>query len=205
MTTVLHAGAGFGLAGFKGDLPEIQFAIVMPDILMDSARMQREHNKIARASMKTVLLIHHRTRMPLHFRQDARHRYQHKERTPAYKAIKRAEHHKTTDLVKTGQTKSRFSVIRPKITVTGSAATEAGIKGRAYYDWPFPTTRDNHPSKVTIEQMGKEFATFTANEMFEVAEQFRDEYVGRLVLMLATRPRQKQIYGRKLSKLVLGL
>lgn len=181
-------------------LPEIQFTIIIPDWLLGTKRMEILHNKISKAAMTEVLLRHHKQRMPGHFKQSARQKYRHRPRNEIYKFRKRQKFRSILDIVKTGRTKRRFTMIKPLIQIGGSGTDSKGIRGRAFYRFPFPAAKDNKPQSVTTDQLAKELSTILREEREQIAEQYGQAFMTLLFDELETRPRIRKKIAPKLQQ-----
>ena len=181
-------------------VPSIHATLEATFAFVDSARMRRIHEKAVRNAITDTLLKHWRKRVPQHFKQNARTRYDHDERKAPYKKIKRRQHHSITDLVKTGRTKFAMTTRKPRVQFGGGAGLRsslgAGTRGRIFLSFPFPTSRDNFtPGGVRIAQMAKEISTWTSDEVQQAAREFQLSYQEHLILLLARSPRLKKKFG----------
>jgi hypothetical protein len=182
------------LRAFRGSVSRTLFSIAVsvPERPGDVAR--RHWNRFCREAMQECLQTHHRERIPLHFRQDARYRYGYKDRTARYRAAKRKRYKSTRDLVKTGASERRMKregqiivggaaegskrpisgKLRLMFDFTQTAAFEfSQMKrfkqaGRGWYD----SAAGRRAAGVTIADMHREVQQMTPQERRAFAEQY---------------------------------
>lgn len=177
------------------------------ELLLGNA--SRAHNKIAKDTLRRVLLTHATRRIPLHFTRPAHQRYGYAQRSARYRVIKQKKYHSTIDLVMTGRTKDAMSTQRT-ITVGGTAAG-GNLRGDLKLRFPFGAAaqqawarrakgkskgaplsararRDGKP-RVTIAQMRKEIATIAPAEVSEINHELRDRYVDLVKTTTGARQR----------------
>lgn len=170
---------------------------------------RRHWNRIVKEAMEACLKTHHKERIPLHFRQDARHKYSYKERSLRYRKRKRLKWHTTRDLVKTGASEQRMK--REGQIVIGGAAegSKKPIVGRLRLKFDFAQseqfkrsqvkrfTRTVQPhfsrttAGVTIADMHREVQRFTPQERKEFAEQLLAEIMKRYNAFQGSRQRKR--------------
>ena len=168
----------------------------------------RAHNKAGKEALHKELVLHHATRIPQHFKQAARGKYQYQPRTPGYKAKKKEVFRSITDLVRTGRT-ARWVRTMHQIRIGGTIAgrltknpknmtmrvTNPALVGNLIMRFPFPVSRDNsNPRGVTIRQMADEITAVTQAEQAEIVAGFAKTYAAELNKYRGDR---KLIYGRK--------
>ena len=184
-------------------LPVLTAILELPEMLDPdgpaNSRVNRIHSRAVKTSLRRTLGLHHKVRIPQHFRRDARHRYRYHERKRVTKRIKRKRYHSITDLVKTGATKRKMIAGFESIRVGGS--TEGGtVTGTMRLRFPFPTSNEWRGDGVTPDKMAEEIARFTDEETKQVANQFKAFYVDEINKNLTSRRVRKRIAGR-LSRL----
>lgn len=185
--------------GIKGRLhPQLGVMISIPDPIMNTARGIAMHNRISRQAATKVLQHHHIRRMPGHFRQTNRGKYDHRERTKAWKRQKRKRFNSITDLVASGRSRDYMMATYPRVRFSGNPAKV--LEAYLRYRWPFPVSRDvKDPRRVTIDQMSKEIASWTTSEMQDAINLYRDTWVKLWEKELAKRPKWKKQLGPKLA------
>jgi len=171
-------------------IPRMEIVIEMPAILDDAARFARDHNRFVKESLGRELKIHHKKRIRLHFRQDARSKYGHKPRKPGYMKFKRQVFKSARDLVMTGLSERKFKAGYDKLSLSGKAV-DGKVTGTLTYKWAFDLSRRNTGPQfrsrsrsrgiptagVTVQQMSAEMEMFTESERNEVANSFTAEYM----------------------------
>jgi hypothetical protein len=181
-----YANPGAG----PGPMPYLSITLSIPQRPYDI--VTRHWNRIVKEAMRKALDRHHKTRIPLHFKQEARHRYRYKERGIKYRAWKRKKYHSTRDLVKTGASERRMR--NEKQIIIGGAA-EGGkkpIEGKLRLKFNFTQTASFKASQkkrfiktergwydnskirggVTIADMKREIQAFTPEERRQFADDF---------------------------------
>lgn len=172
----------------------------------------RAHNLAGKEALRDELVRHHRERIPLHFRQNARDRYRYKKRSDVYLAIKRRKTHSTTDLVYSGATKSMvrgLGMVRIGGTMTGSTykngakagqvRAEAGLSGHLVMQIPFSIGyRDSaDPSRVHSADIADEITRVRDDEEREMAAGFERTYMRRLEYYGERGQRRRRIFGAR--------
>lgn len=150
-------------------------------------------NKIGKEVLTEELENHLVNRIPGHFNQSARHKYEHKSRTAGYRAAKLKKFRSIIDLVKTGGTKNAMRVGRIQIggTISGTAAAGPGLKGSLILRFPFPTDEERKPGKITAADMADEITRWTRDEEREAAINIRNNHVRKLRAVDMGRKRRK--------------
>ncbi len=183
-------------------IPRMEIVIDMPAILDDGARFKRDHNRWVKAALGREMKIHHKKRIRLHFRQDARSKYGYKPRKPGYLKMKRRVFRSARDLVMTGISEKKFKAGYDKLSLSGKAV-DGKVTGTLLYKWPFDLSRRNNGSSrrsrsrgvptagVTVQQMSAEMEAFTEPERNEVAVSFTAEYMRLMNAGLKPRVRKK--------------
>lgn len=176
-------------------VPDVGFVMTFPDWLMQSARLTRIHNTVSKLALRRVLMKHHKERIPDHFKQTNRNKYDHKERSSRTKAYKRRKFGSITDLVKTGRTRQSMTATRPQVQIGGSGATV--MTGKMFMRFPFSVDLSPGTGKtVTPAVMAAEIARWTETEAQEAAEDYRNFYVDEFEKATANSPRlRKQTQG----------
>jgi hypothetical protein len=190
-------------------LPANTYTFEYPDVLNDTQGVHRLHNKVGKEAMRQELLNHHRKRIPLHFDQNNRTKYNHMPRKEGYKFRKYKKFRSRTDLVATGRTKDAMRRMY-QLRIGGTASGETGLRGQLILRFPFTQTavfqqsqkkRYGKPREqrrvavgVTIDQMRKEISTVIAAEQREIATNLGANYTKLLNNELASRPRIKKYF-----------
>lgn len=185
----------------------MRISIEAPEPLLTDGGFVRLHNQVAKTALREEAVKHWKNRIPGHFDPRARGKYGHMKRKPKYEAIKQRIFGHITDLVLTGQTRSKITKTQPEIRVGGQAygSTRAGglnltmtmrlpfgveaqraiaKKARAGIRHDGPRT-----SGVTIAQMKTELAAITEDERRAIAASFRQRYLELLNKELRSRPK----------------
>lgn len=98
-------------------IPNLQVLIQMPAPMIQSAAGKKCHDNAVKASLKETLMDYWRGKWRDHFRQDARGRYDYKERAASYKKIKRKEMKSSRDLVYRGKTELTTTHTIPSFSI----------------------------------------------------------------------------------------
>lgn len=190
-------------------LPNLFFTFEYPDVLNDTQGVQRLHNKVGKEALRLELINHHKKRLPLHFDQNNRSKYNHKPRKEKYKYAKYIKYRSATDLVASGRTKQAMTKSNPTPVIGGTASGASGLSGKIKYRFPFTQTEKFQQSQkkryskkpqerkrvspgVTIEQMRKEISTINTSEQREIAASLKERYAKLLAKELKNRPKMKK-------------
>jgi len=175
--------------GFLGiEMPEIGFVVFAPEPLSDSARFLRLHTKIMRNVLRTVLMEHHRDRLPKHFQRGAKERYGYRQRTAATNRIKQAKYKHDVELVGSGRTRRSMLNTFPKVQISGKG--NHVLEGRVRYRFPFPISRDAQNQRhITMAEMGKEISKIRTDEKIAMVNRFAELYAAELRYELKSRPK----------------
>lgn len=171
-------------------LPDI--SMVLPAVLDSGTRFARDHNRWCKEALREEAEHHHNVRIKKrHFRQSARHEYQHDPRKPRYLAVKAARYRSLTDLIKTRGTRKKFSAGWDTIRI-GGKATQGRLHLTMRYRFPFPVSEKMPPSvNVTPKVMAREISTFSGREYGEIFSGFAKRYLGKLNRGLKPRVRKR--------------
>lgn len=172
-------------------IPEVGFVMEMPDWLASSARLRRIHNQASKEAARRTLAKHHKKRIPDHFKQTNRSKYDHKARSARTKAYKKKKFGSITDLVKTGRTKQSMTATSPQIQVGGTASSI--MTGTMFMRFPFPVELEvRKPYSVTAAVMAEEIARWTETEAQSAADDYRNFYVEEFEKLTENSPRLKK-------------
>jgi len=141
------------------------------------------------------MLLHWKNRIPNHFKQTNRNKYDHAERTEYTKALKRQRHGSITDLVKTGATRDHMTSFRPKIRIGGAAVNKEGtglLSLTMELRFPFPVRFDTSERGVNMIQMASEIARWTDDEIKDAANDFAKVFAVEFGLLIARAPKIKK-------------
>lgn len=173
-------------------LPNIGLTILMPEPFSSSTRVRRLHNKVSKEAGKDVMLEHWRETMPKHFRATNRQRYKHVPRDSSYKVKKLRRYKSRTDLVKTGETKARMTMVRPKIQIGGSALGDKGMRVRGTISMPNRIRMKSGQRGVSVKQMITEIALWSDDEISRTATRFAQRYRVLMIEKLQSAPKLKK-------------
>lgn len=171
-------------------LPTMKCSVTVPANLMGMAA--RHHNKCIKTALRSVLVEHHRKRIPLHFQSSNRAKYGHMPRKPGYMRVKMRRYKSRTDLVKTGKTRNKFLLnadIRIGGSASGSKTSAPGVRGQLIMRFPFPANYDPPKARVNAAQMIKEISSWTDSEANEASQAFLDKYTQAVKDLIANSPR----------------
>lgn len=180
-------------------IPQIGATFSIPDALVDTARGRAVHAEITRRAAREAMIDHHHNVMPGHFQQTNRSKYDHKERSKAWKRNKRRRFHSITDLKASGRSRQLMLAAYPRIQFRGRAGDVMTAFMR--YRWPFPKPGKQNPRRVTIEDMNRELAAWTFEDIVRASEVFRDTFVEQWVQEMQRRPRWKKKIEPKLNEI----
>lgn len=174
-------------------IPKLTLAIAVPE--RPATLVKREHNRIAKDALRTVLETHHKKRIPGHFEHSAHSKYGYKPRSPKYIRYKVKAFKTGDDLVMSGATQQKM-IREPQFVMSGAAegaqkklggkivlrfafgqSAQASYAKRAGYVQHKNSKRPPKRPGVDIAQMRKEIQAMTPAERREMAEQFRAEYL----------------------------
>jgi hypothetical protein len=185
------------LNSFARALPALTIAIAIPERPENVAR--RDHNRIMKDAMRTVLERHHKERIPGHFEHSAHGKYGYQPRSRKYIDRKVKLGLGGTDLVMTGATKQEMTS-HAEFVVGGAAEggkkaltgkivlrfafgrqVQMGYAKRAAYQTrtgqTYSPRQAGGTAGVDLAQMKKEIQAMTAEEKREIALEFRAEYL----------------------------
>ena len=172
-------------------LPPMIWVIETPTRPEDIAK--RHHNRIAKQAVRNTMERFHREKVPDRFKQDARRRFKHFERSPKYKKFKLRRHQSTIDLVKTRRTKN-WMTRAYKLRVGGSAGG-GNLKATLILTFPFKGGSGRFKRRTRqsdkIGQMILEIQRFAADEPAILAEWFKEEYMKLVENFRSTRKRTR--------------
>lgn len=113
---------------------------------------ERIHNRIVKDALRHALELHHKNRLPRHFKSGAHARYGYKTRGKAYNEKKRQATGKAIDLVLSGA--SRDNILAHKQIVMGGAAesSKKALEGTLVVRFAFNT--QHKPGRYKAQQPG---------------------------------------------------
>jgi len=162
--------------------------------------MKKVHIEVCEEVVTELLVWYWRKRIPKHFEQNARGKYQYKGRHPDYKRRKKRARKGITDLVFKGTTREVMSRQFPKITFPKKGRVSGTITGRAKLArFPFPIARVQKTTGVTVPVMASEISRWSDEEIKEVTERFGKLYVKKWKNIIKTRPRWRKILAGRLQ------
>lgn len=173
--------------------------IVIPDMLDDTARLRRLHNRLVKRALVDVMMFHHKKHIPDHFNRWRQKKYGYAQRWHTTIARKRGRD--MADLVRTGKTKRRMQD-RMEVSVGGTAVGgDMRAKGRMKFKQGFRPSRAGSKG-VTSKLMKQEIAAWTERELAQaaellnrlVAESYRDE--------ISNRPKLRKSIGDKVEAML---
>jgi len=175
----------------------MEFEISMPTRAEDM--VLRDHNRIAKAALKYVLVTHHGRNLPRHFKRDARSRYGYAPRNQKYIRWKQKRYGQGgMDLVKTGDSRREILKSPPKIRMSGAAeGGKKDLSGTLLLRFAFRGGTGRFKSQGTrqekqIKQFFGEVQKILPAEGAELASDLGKEYM-RLVAAMPKKQRKRKI------------
>jgi len=177
--------------------PQIEFVLTIPTRAEDM--VQRVHNKIAKAALKHIIVLHHLRNIPRHFKRDARSRYGYAPRNPKYIRYKQRRYGQGgMDLVKTGASRTSMLATPPKIRMSGAAeGGKKGLSGTLWLRFAFKGGSGRFRAQGTkqeavIKRLIDEVRRVLPSEGHELAVDMLREYM-RQVAALPKKQRRRKV------------
>ncbi len=172
-------------------IPPMIWIIDIPTRAEDIAK--RHHNRLAKAAIRDVMERFHREKVPDRFKQNARQRFKHFDRSPKYKKFKLRRHGSTRDLVKTGRTE-RWMTRAYKLTISGNA-TSGNLKANLSMRFPFKGGSGRSKKRTRqsdkMQKMIREIQRFADDEPALFATWLKEAYMKRVESFRSTRKRTR--------------
>lgn len=174
------------------NLPGISLDVMLelPEVLEPgNDRIKRITNRAAKTALREVMLKHHKTRIPDHFKKSKQKKYNYAKRSPATLAIKaKTRRENMPDLVKRGRL-SRKITQRIDVNTSGKAsAGDVSVIGKMRMP---PMRPDFKTAGVTMAVMIDEIERMTTKEQSDIAFEFVERYIAIL---------DKEIKGKKVRR-----
>jgi len=194
--------------------PTFGAVLEIPTPLWDTTRTRKMHEIAAKAAIKGTLMKFWRQKYRAHFKQQARHRYKHAERSKEWRRRKLYKYRSMIDLVMEGKTRTYLTTTVPKFSLAGGTiqgqtrgnktSGAFGMTGRLTTKFPHPTNtkhstrRDGKPS-ITPAVMASELSRWAEDEMRWAQREWIVRYQHAILTVLATSPKLKKKYGSRFA------